>query len=63
MLKIRIQYTKLEEMRQALEDIKKDFEVIYLDEDHKGRNPKYANSKYKTAYVDIERKEDIYSND
>lgn len=56
MLKIRIQYTKAEEMYKALKTLKNEFNIISLNEDYKGKNPKYANSMYKTAYLDVERK-------
>lgn len=56
MLKIRIMYTNKVEMKKAIESIEKDFEVISLTEQAKSNNPKYKNSKYKTAYADVELK-------
>lgn len=56
MLKVRIQYTQSDEMKAAVEALEKEFEVISITEEAKRNNPKYKDSKYKMAYLDIERK-------
>lgn len=57
MIQVRIKYIKKSEMQQAVKSLEKDFDIISLVEEYKGKNPKYANSKYKTAYLDAEVKE------
>lgn len=59
MLKIRFSYTKLEELELAIKALENEFDIISLNKESKSKNPKYANSKYKMAYADIEKKDTI----
>lgn len=58
MLKIRIQYTNKSEIQQILKLLSNDYEILSLLEEAKNKNPKYANSLYKRAYIDLEKKEE-----
>ena len=52
MLKIRITYADGEEMQKAIDKINKDFKVLSISKEYKGR----GNSIYSNIYLDVENK-------
>lgn len=53
MLKIRITYADKSELDKAIEKLKKEFRVLSISKEYKGR----GRSLYSNVYLDVENKE------
>jgi hypothetical protein len=47
------------ELKKAVKLIEKEYEILSFSKPEKTNNPKYKNSKYKLAYLDLAGKDNL----